>query len=73
MTTPSWSLDASPEGTELRTFVQWKGTDLCMDAWCVCGKHPHFDGCFTYQVRCDGCGQVYELSTRLLVRKVDVP
>jgi hypothetical protein len=68
--TGEWSLDTAPAGTELETFVQWKGTDLCMDVHCRCGTSSHIDGMFAYYVKCPNCGTVYELSTRLLARVV---
>ncbi len=38
------------------TFIQWKGTDLCMDFYCPkCGEHSHFDGMFAYHIECSGC------------------
>jgi hypothetical protein len=40
-------------------WIQWKGTDVCMDFWCSCGHQGHIDRDFTYFIRCDGCGQVY--------------
>jgi hypothetical protein len=68
----SWALDSKPRDTEAHTFVQWKGTDLCMDVECSsCGGMFHVDGYFAYKVMCPSCEQVYELSTRLLVRKVE--
>lgn len=75
--TEHWALDVAPEGTELHTFVQWKGTDLCMDAWCECDGGGeangsfHVCGFFAHNVQCPYCGQVYQLSTRLLARKVE--
>lgn len=24
-------------------FIQWKGTDVCMDVYCKCGYHSHID------------------------------
>ena len=36
------------------TFIQWKGTDLCMDFYCPeCGDHSHFDGEFAYSIHLD--------------------
>lgn len=29
-------------------FIQWKGTDVCMDFHCECGVHMHFDGDFAF-------------------------
>jgi uncharacterized protein (DUF983 family) len=44
------------------TFIQWKGTDLCMDLHCPkCGEHSHFDGMFAYAVRCGSCGQDWKM------------
>ena len=41
-------------------WIQWKGTDVCMDVYCKCGYHSHVDGEFGYFVKCPKCGQVYE-------------
>lgn len=49
----------------LRTNIQWKGTDVCIDFDCPCGAHGHFDGYFAYSIRCKGCGKVYELGYRV--------
>jgi hypothetical protein len=35
-------------------FLQWKGTDVCIDLHCVCGRSPHYDGEFLNSWRCDG-------------------
>ena len=40
-------------------FIQWKGTDVCMDVYCECGEHSHFDGPFAYYIKCPTCGTVY--------------
>jgi hypothetical protein len=40
-------------------WVQWKGTDVCMDIHCICGCHSHFDGDFAYAVKCPECGRSY--------------
>lgn len=39
--------------------IQWKGTDVCMDVYCICGERGHVDGGFVYNVRCPCCGRVY--------------
>ena len=44
-----------------RTFIQWKGTDLCMDLECECGAHNHYDGYFAYWVECGSCGKTYRM------------
>jgi len=40
-------------------WVQWKGTDVCMDIYCECGHHSHIDAEFAYFVECPECGAVY--------------
>jgi hypothetical protein len=44
-------------------FVQWKGTNVCLDLHCVCGYHGHLDGDFAYYLRCGECGRVYRMPT----------
>ena len=33
-------------------FIQWKGTNVCMDCFCVCGEDMHIDSSFAYAVMC---------------------
>jgi len=40
-------------------WVQWKGTDVCMDVHCACGGMSHVDADFVYHVKCPYCGRVY--------------
>jgi hypothetical protein len=40
-------------------WVQWKGTDVCMDVHCKCGQISHVDAEFAYYVKCSNCGTVY--------------
>ena len=40
-------------------WVQWKGTDVCMDVHCKCGYMSHIDSDFAYNVKCPKCGTVY--------------
>ena len=40
-------------------WVQWKGTNVCMDVYCKCGEHTHVDADFAYHVKCGKCGTVY--------------
>jgi hypothetical protein len=48
----------NPEG-EAHGWIQWKGTDVCIDLHCVCGHHGHFDGDFFYHFKCPQCGAKY--------------
>lgn len=43
-------------------WIQWKGTNVCIDIYCSCGESSHFDGDFMYYVRCPYCSQVYEVN-----------
>jgi len=40
-------------------WIQWKGTDVCMDFHCKCGNHSHIDDDFVYNIKCPKCGTVY--------------
>lgn len=46
-------------------YVQWKGTDVCMDVFCTCGAQAHFDGYFAYAVQCPSCDVVWSLPNTL--------
>lgn len=46
--------DGQPHG-----WIQWKGSDVCMDVYCKCGAHLHVDASFAYHVECGHCGAVY--------------
>lgn len=61
-----------PEGSEADMFIQWKGTKVCLDFHCDCGRHSHVDEAFTYFLRCR-CGQVYEMGTQVIAKKVSTP
>ncbi len=37
--------------------IQWKGTDVCMDVYCVCGASSHIDTDFFYFFTCWACKQ----------------
>jgi hypothetical protein len=57
---PSLALNrdrAAPYG-----WIQWKGTDVCMDVHCACGALLHVDADFCYFVQCPYCNQTYECS-----------
>ena len=63
---------AVPAGSEVNMFIQWKGTDVCLDFNCPCGRSGHFDGYFAYFLRC-ACGVVYEMGTQVIAKRVDTP
>lgn len=43
-------------------WIQFKGTELCMDLNCECGELSHIDGEFVYTVSCPTCGREWALS-----------
>jgi len=64
---PEWnSPHPSSEGS---TFIQWKGTDVCMDLKFDCGCDLHVDAEFAYFVKCLH-GHVYQLGTQVNVRRI---
>lgn len=44
---------------EAHGWIQWKGTNVCIDLHCKCGAHMHFDGEFFYHFQCPHCGRKY--------------
>lgn len=44
---------------ESHGWIQWKGTDVCMDLHCNCGKMSHIDAEFAYVVQCPYCDRLY--------------
>lgn len=55
-------------GDSPMTFIQWKGTDVCMDWHCPCGTHNHLDSDFAYSIECYKCGTVFEVGSRVALR-----
>lgn len=53
-----------PEG-DPHGWLQWKGTSLCGDFYCKCGKHWHLDEEFVYYSSCPYCGQKYYLNAHI--------
>jgi hypothetical protein len=69
MTEELWALQPVPD-SDASMFIQWKGTELCVDFYCPCGHHGHYDGGFAYFLLCPNCETTYELGTQVRVRKV---
>jgi hypothetical protein len=63
----------TPEGSEARMFIQWKGTDVCLDFYCPCGAHSHLDDSFAYFVECPHCGAVFEMGTQVIAKRTTSP
>lgn len=58
--------------TDATNFIQWKGTDVCIDIRCS-EDGFHYDGTFMHLIRCPDCGAVYEVGTQVHLRKVTEP
>lgn len=48
----------NPPG-EAHGWIQWKGTNVCMDVHCSCGALTHIDADFAYYIQCGACGKQY--------------
>lgn len=46
----AWNMQTIPEGSH--GWIQWKGTNVCMDIYCECGYHGHIGDEFVYFVKC---------------------
>ena len=57
-TEEAWNLQNTREG-EPHCWIQWKGTNVCMDFYCECGEQSHVDADFTYHIKCPACSRVY--------------
>ena len=54
-----WLKKKAPKPDGPAGWIQWKGTDVCIDIHCKCGAHLHFDGEFMYYIECSECGTLY--------------
>ena len=54
----AWSMQ-NTYSDQSHGWIQWKGTDVCMDLHCKCGCLSHVDGDFTYYVQCPDCKTIY--------------
>lgn len=55
----AWDLQETFKDNKAVAWIQWKGTDVCMDFHCKCGEHNHIDADFVYSVKCPNCGTCY--------------
>ena len=51
-------------------WIQWKGTDVCIDLYCECGCHSHIDGDFFYYFQCPECKQIYAVGQNIKLIKM---
>ena len=46
-------------------WIQWKGTNVCMDTYCKCGYHGHIDDEFFYYYKCPKCNTGYAVGSNV--------
>lgn len=63
-------LDGDVPAGVAQTFMQLKGSDLCLDFVCACGMQGHVDAMFCHVLRCSACGRRYEVAPWLCLRLV---
>jgi hypothetical protein len=59
---------ATREKPRPSAFIQWKGTNVCADYYCLCGEQFHLDVEFAYAVQCPDCNRRYEVSSMIELR-----
>lgn len=52
-------------------WIQWKGTDVCIDLHCKCGHHGHHDGDFFYTYECPKCDRKYSVGCNIKLIELD--
>lgn len=61
--------DGDEVGRGTHVFIQYKGTDICLDFNCSCGQQSHFDGYFAQVIRCAACGGTYDMPVLVALRR----
>jgi hypothetical protein len=67
---PDPAFDLGGKIEQPHAYIQWKGTDVCMDFHCDCGAHLHFDGDFAYAVKCPHCKTAWEMPSHVFPRRL---
>ena len=52
-------------------WIQWQGTDACIDFYCTCGAHMHADRDFLFHIKCSACDQVWEVGGHVKLYPLD--
>jgi len=53
----AWEIQSRPQGPQ--AWIQWKATNVFMDAGCKCGASFNISGPFAYNIECPSCGTIY--------------
>lgn len=54
-----WVLNNDQQVDGPSGWIQWKGTDVCIDLHCACGSASHYHGDFLYYYECSQCHRRY--------------
>lgn len=60
-------LDSQHLAGKPHCWIQWKGTEVCMDVHCECGYIGHVDGGFVYGVECGHCHRRYAVGCNVVL------
>jgi len=60
-----------PDEGEGHAWIQWKGTNVCMDVQCRCGAHGHVDADFAYFYHCQRCGTTFCVGQTVRLYPID--
>ncbi len=51
-------------------WIQWKGTQVCMDVYCSCGWVSRVDDGFAYYFRCPNCSKLWSIGASLRLHEL---
>lgn len=68
----AWDIQETYQGKPCG-WVQWKGTDACMDIKCKCGHLSHVDSEFLYHVQCPKCKTIYMCNGHIELIEITEP
>lgn len=61
---------ATREMARPKIFIQWKGTEVCCDLYCICGNQFHLDTEFMYAIEYPHCHRKFEVSAMIEMREL---
>lgn len=65
--------NARLKNDEPHGWIQWKGTDVCIDLHCSCGYLGHYDGEFFYYYECPNCKKKYSVGSNVILHALSEP
>ena len=69
----AWKIQNTFEGKP-HGWIQWKGTNVCVDIHCACGEVSHYDGDFMYSIKCPACERIHFCNGHIeLIELEEVP